>query len=190
VNFVSSKLARLVATICILAAHPTIALAQQSASPALAVNQLSDAVNAAVARRGGNIRMTLDRCKNGDLGDEVCYFTMSNKVAVKATGGYPDKRLRRIEVELPVDKENTERLYRTSYLFALALAPDISDADFSALRKALAKASTDIMGDALHVYGPLEIRLQLGLDQPRSWWERLFSKEPKSQLEIFVNSPS
>ena len=74
----SPSLARSLWAICALAAGPTLALAQQPATQPLAVNQLQDAVNAAVTRLNGNLRVSLDSCGR-ESEDAVCYSTLSKR---------------------------------------------------------------------------------------------------------------
>jgi hypothetical protein len=174
--------------LCLLAVGPDVGQAQQAPRPPLGVKQLHDAVNAVVARGGGNIRMSLDRCKEDSL-EATCYYSMSNTIAVKAGSGLgEEKRLALIDIEAPVDKEGTDRLYRMSTLFALTLSPGISDAEITAIRADLNKARDNIFGDAASERGGLSFILQLGVDKPRAWWERWFLSAPKSTLRIVIDS--
>lgn len=173
---------------CITVALPQLAMAQATHKP-LAVKELPAAIDATVARLHGNIRMSLNGCEQGKIGGEVCYYFLSSNVTVRVESYAPGSSLSLIEVELPPDKENTKRLYRTAFLLAQALMPSISDAEYAALKGDLLKALENVFGDAHHQNGNIEFILQLGIDEPRPWWKRLFTKEPRSNLRIFVNQP-
>ncbi len=186
--FVKLNLAVLIGA-CALAVIPNVAQAQQSPKPPLGVKQVHDVANAVVASRGGNIRLSLDRCDDAAL-EATCYYSVSGnpvKITAKSSFG-EDKRLAYIDLEAPVDKENTDRLYRLSTLFALTMSPGISDADVTAIRADLNKARDNLFGDARSERAGLTFMLQLGLDKPRAWWERWFLSAPKSTLRILVES--
>jgi hypothetical protein len=174
---------------CIMVALPQLVMAQVANRP-LMVKELPAAIDATVSRLHGNIRVSLNSCRKGEIGEEICYYSLSSNVILRAESSASGPSLNIIEVELPPDKENTKRLYRTGFLLAQVLMPDISDAAYAALKGDLLKALKNVFGDAHHQIGNIEFILLLGIDEPRPWWKRLFSKEPKSKLQIFIHQPS